>query len=166
MLDALPEPAQGGGWEHANHRSLVIGSPLIALDHKAPRARGDIISGSSNVTARYALKSMASNHELEALVAQVAGAFLNEHDPARERRWIAERDGVRLESVFLVRKTDEIGKLRLLLVEPSARGLGIGKRLVDDCIAFAREVGYRRVTLWTNDILGAARGIYPTRGFG
>jgi DNA-binding MarR family transcriptional regulator/GNAT superfamily N-acetyltransferase len=105
------------------------------------------------------------NHKFEALVAQVAGAFLAEHDPARERGWVVERDGVRLGSVFLMRKTDEIGKLRLLLVEPSARGLGLGRRLVQDCIAFARQAGYRRMTLWTNDILIAARGIYRAAGF-
>jgi GNAT superfamily N-acetyltransferase len=99
------------------------------------------------------------------LVAQVAGEFLADHDPARERGWIAECDGMRVGSVFLVRKTDEIGKIRLLLVEPSARGLGIGKGLVEECIGFARGAGYRRMTLWTNDILVAARGIYKAAGF-
>jgi DNA-binding MarR family transcriptional regulator/predicted GNAT family acetyltransferase len=129
-----------------------------------PPAPGDIGWVIERHGALYA-EEYGLNHKFEALVAKVAGAFLGEHDPAKERAWIAERDGVRVGSVFLVRETDEIGKLRLLLVEPWARGLGIGKRLVEECISFARQAGYRRVTLWTNDILVAARGIYRAAGF-
>jgi len=103
--------------------------------------------------------------DFEALVADVAAEFLRTCDPARERCWIAEMDGQNVGCVFVVRKTDEIAKLRLLIVEPSVRGHGIGARLVDECLRFARQAGYRRMTLWTNSILLPARRIYEKAGF-
>lgn len=101
----------------------------------------------------------------EAMVAKVGAEFIDEFKPGKERGWIAELDGRPVGSVLLVHKTDEIAKLRLLFVEPDARGHRIGRRLVEVCIDHARGLGYRRMTLWTNDILTAARRIYETSGF-
>jgi DNA-binding MarR family transcriptional regulator/N-acetylglutamate synthase-like GNAT family acetyltransferase len=101
----------------------------------------------------------------EALVAEILGAFVKTLDSKRETAWVAERRGNIVGAVFLVRASDRIGKLRLLYVEPSARGLGIGRKLVSLCIDGARERGYRTLTLWTNDVLVAARRIYEASGF-
>ncbi|MFB6464766.1 bifunctional helix-turn-helix transcriptional regulator/GNAT family N-acetyltransferase [Bradyrhizobium tunisiense] len=101
----------------------------------------------------------------EALVAEICAQFIRNYDAAREHCWIAEVGGEPVGSVFLVKATDEIAKLRLLQVEKKARGLGVGRALVDQCIQGARERGYRRMTLWTQSILVAARGIYQSAGF-
>jgi DNA-binding MarR family transcriptional regulator/GNAT superfamily N-acetyltransferase len=103
--------------------------------------------------------------EFEALVARIVADYAEQHDPAREAAWIAEVDGAPAGCVLCVRRDDDVAKLRLLLVEPRARGLGLGERLVRECIAFARAAGYRELTLWTNDPLVHARRIYERTGF-
>lgn len=105
------------------------------------------------------------NNEFEALAAEIGAKFIREFDPALERAWIAERDGQIVGAVFVVRQDDTTAKLRMLYVESSARGLGLGARLVDECLAFARQAGYTRMVLWTNSVLVSARRIYEHAGF-
>jgi DNA-binding MarR family transcriptional regulator/GNAT superfamily N-acetyltransferase len=107
------------------------------------------------------------NGEFEALVATLFARFAANHDPAAERFWIAEIDGERVGCVFVVRndKDPHTAQLRCLLIEPRARGLGLGRRLVEECMQFAKSAGYARMVLWTNDVLAAARRIYEAAGF-
>ncbi len=105
------------------------------------------------------------NQQFEGVVAQVVADFLRRHDAAHERCWIADIGGRPVGCVMLVRKSARVGKLRVLLVEPSARGLGIGSALIRACLTFARQAGYRKVTLWTHKNLRAARRLYRQAGF-
>jgi DNA-binding MarR family transcriptional regulator/GNAT superfamily N-acetyltransferase len=105
------------------------------------------------------------DERFEALVAEIAARFVHRLDAHRERCWIAERDGARVGAVFLVKQSARVAKLRLLIVDPAARGLGLGKRLVRACIDFARAAGYRKLVLWTQSELAAARAIYEKAGF-
>jgi DNA-binding MarR family transcriptional regulator/GNAT superfamily N-acetyltransferase len=101
----------------------------------------------------------------EALAAEIVAQFIKSYDPKSERCWIAEKDGTRVGGVFVVKASAEVAKLRLLHVEPAARGLGIGKRLVEECVRFARQARYQKMTLWTQSILRAARHLYQQAGF-
>jgi DNA-binding MarR family transcriptional regulator/GNAT superfamily N-acetyltransferase len=103
--------------------------------------------------------------KFEALVAEIAGQFLLDFQPEWEHCWIAELNGERVGAIFVVRKSASVAQLRLLILAPAARGLGLGGRLVDECLAFARRKGYKKMVLWTNSCLLAARGIYAARGF-
>lgn len=106
------------------------------------------------------------NTEFEALVAKIVSDYAVDHDPAKEAAWVAEADDVRAGCIFCVAGEEEAtAKLRILLVDPAVRGFGLGTKLVDECLRFAKKAGYERITLWTNDVLASARRIYEAAGF-
>ena len=135
--------------------------PMLLLRPHRPGDMGWVTSANAALYAQ----EYGWDLTYEALVAKITAEFIENFDPRRERCWIAEMDGERVGSVFVVRKTDAIAKLRLLIIDPRARGLGLGKRLVDECLRFAKDAGYTSMTLWTQSILTAARAIYDRAGF-
>jgi GNAT superfamily N-acetyltransferase len=166
MLGVLPAPAQKRLVEDMAEIETLLGEqPAPAVPYiLRPHRPGDLGWIVHRHGALYAAE-YGWDGSFEALVAEIAAKFLRDSDAQRERCWIAERDGEILGSVLVVLQSDDLAKLRLLLVEPKARGLGIGRRLVEECLSFARHAGYVRMTLWTNDVLHAARHIYEQAGF-
>jgi DNA-binding MarR family transcriptional regulator/GNAT superfamily N-acetyltransferase len=142
-------------------RSELRGAGEVRLRDPAPGDVGWVVQRHGTLYAQ----EFGYDATFEGLVAKIAGAFLEKNDPAHERCWIAERDGVRVGSVFLLRLDSATAKLRLLFVEPSARGAGVGAMLVHACTRFAREAGYSRITLWTQSHLAAARKLYVNEGY-
>ncbi len=166
MLDPLPEPQQKRLVAAMETIESLLGAPPEpggAYLLRPPRA-GDF----GWVVRRHGIlyaQEYGWDEHFEALVAGIVARFVEHFDPKRERCWIAEKDGENVGCVFLVQRSKNVAQLRCLLVDPKARGLGIGKRLVGECIRFARQVGYKKMMLWTNDVLHTARHIYEMHGF-
>ncbi|MDQ0024727.1 DNA-binding MarR family transcriptional regulator/GNAT superfamily N-acetyltransferase [Variovorax paradoxus] len=150
-IERLLNPASASS---ARTRTVVLRDP-------APGDMGWVVQQHGELYAR----EYGWNSEFEALVADIVAQFVRKFQPAWEKCWIAELDGERVGAIFVVRKSATTAQLRLLLLAPAARGLGLGARLTDECIAFARAKGYRKMVLWTNSCLEAARAIYAKRGF-
>jgi DNA-binding MarR family transcriptional regulator/GNAT superfamily N-acetyltransferase len=166
VLGDLPAPQQERVVEAMRTIEEVLGAPAsprseVVLRSPQPGDMGWVVHRHGALYAR----EHGYDAEFEALVAEIVARFVERFDPRQERCWIAEKDGEILGSVFLVRKSKTVAKLRLLLLEPRARGLGLGTRLVDECVRFAREAGYRKITLWTQSHLAAARRVYEKAGF-
>jgi DNA-binding MarR family transcriptional regulator/GNAT superfamily N-acetyltransferase len=150
-IETLLDPASGAG---APPRMAVLRDPV-------PGDMGWVVQQHGEIYWR----EYGWDSRFEALVADIAAQFLRKFQPDWEKAWIAELDGERVGAVFVVRKSPTTAQLRMLILAPKARGLGLGARLTDECLAFARAKGYKKMVLWTNSCLTAARGIYAQRGF-
>jgi DNA-binding MarR family transcriptional regulator/GNAT superfamily N-acetyltransferase len=170
MLKKLPPADQARLIAAMNTIETMLGDEPAA---KPPRERSyklrDPVPGDFGWIVRRHAELYAQEYgwvePFEGLCAKIVADYANENDPRRERCWIAEMDGENVGCIFLVKDSAKVARIRLLLVDPKARGLGLGARLVDECIRFARRAGYKKVTLWTHSVLTAARHIYEKAGF-
>ncbi len=166
LLAPLPREQQVKLQGHLHNVQSLLGTQparsgdLLLREH-GPGDMGWIVQQHGELYAQ----EYGWNTDFEALVAEICAKFLRELDRTCERCWIAERNGIRVGCIMLVRHSRTIAKLRLLLVDPSQRGMGVGNKLVEECLAFARAAGYRKITLWTQSILSAARKLYEGHGF-
>ncbi len=147
--------------ERADAAQMPCAAPALVLRESQPGDMGWVVQQHGAIYAR----EYGWNAEFEALVADIVAKYLRKRQPQWERCWIAELGGQRVGSVFVMRKSATVAQLRMLIVKPQARGLGLGARLTDECIAFARAKGYRKMVLWTNSCLVAARALYEGKGF-
>jgi DNA-binding MarR family transcriptional regulator/GNAT superfamily N-acetyltransferase len=165
LLAPLSEPEQRRVMEAMETIEAVLGGgegpPPYTLRPHRPGDMGWVVQRHGALYAQ----EYGWDERFEALVASIVAKFIERFDPARERCWIAEKDGEPVGSVFLVKRSKSVAQLRLLIVDPRARGLGIGARLVAECESFARASGYRTITLWTNSVLTSARRIYEAAGY-
>lgn len=163
MLQRLPEPQQEQLIEAMTRVQVLLGEGTSSwlLRDPLPGDMGLVVQQQAVLYTR----EYGWNSEFEALVAEIVARYLRELDPAAERCWIAEKDGRAVGSIFVVRHDQTTAKLRMLYVDASARGLGIGQRLVAEAVRFARDAGYRQMVLWTTSNLTAARKLYESAGF-
>jgi DNA-binding MarR family transcriptional regulator/N-acetylglutamate synthase-like GNAT family acetyltransferase len=156
----LASDSRERGWDHKGDETENEGRAYVLRRHK-PGDMGWVVYRHGVLYSQ----EFKYDERFEALVAGIVAEFVKNYNPARERCWMAESNGQIVGSVFLVEKSNKVAKLRMLLVEPSARGMGIGKRLVGECIRFAHKVGYETIVLWTQSELISARSIYQQAGF-
>jgi DNA-binding MarR family transcriptional regulator/N-acetylglutamate synthase-like GNAT family acetyltransferase len=167
LLAALPEPEQRRLVDALQTAGRLLGDstrsaePPVLLREPRPGDMGWVVEAHGTLYAH----EYGWTAPFEALAAEVVARVMRQYDPSHDRCWIAERDGQRVGSVCVIRENEEDAKLRLLLVDPVARGRGLGRCLVQECIRFARATGYRRLVLWTTDALADARRLYASEGF-